>query len=256
MKALVLLVFALLGGVAVLAFCPSVRARAEEALFTRDEPQQQAPQPAAPAGGSGRLVMADRLRGTVRSAGSAVESAQSGIGRLLPGASTATPPPRDDRPAGYLTFTGKEPTAGAPAVPPLAPSAPARAAQRIALPPGLARVRFGMTRAQIEEMYATSWTKEFAGELTLVHYPEPDKMQMVRFVFADDSLRRIEVRFKPGPDQTVRDACRQLEERYAAMYPNVAEKSTNRWSDGSLKLEVRSATTAAEVRYTPVAAAG
>jgi hypothetical protein len=262
MKAMVLLVLALLGGVAVLALSPSVRARAEAALFARDEPRQQAGQPDPPSAGSGRLVMADRLRGSAQSAESAVESATSGIARLLPGAAPAATAPaagpvsRPVSPAGSTTFTPKQQAVGTPAEPQAPSPAPVQANQRIALPPGLARVWFGMTREQIEDMYATAWTKQQGGELTLVHYPSPDKTQMVRFVFAQDSLCRIEVRFMAGPGETIGDVCDELRERYAAMYPNVAERSSARWSDGVLKLEVRNATTAAEVRYTPAAAAG
>jgi len=101
----------------------------------------------------------------------------------------------------------------------------------ILLPPPVARVRFGMTPEQVAARYPVVKRSAESGQVMLVHYLRPDRMQEARFLFEGGRLTRVEVVTRPRPGERLEYLRRNIESDYYKRYGRLPDSRRNRWSD-------------------------
>ncbi len=207
----------------VFGLFPSVRSKAEDVLFgpetakkaaaEESEDEESVVAAAAVKAGNG-------LKKVLVAAKEAVTDA--GPTRAAPPGQNATAAPAPS-----------PPQAGQQPAPSAAPATP------IALPPALSGARFGMTSSQVQAAHSAGWHRQQGGEEMFAHYPVPDKSQVFRFHFANDSLYLIEVQFKQIEGQTLKELYDYYRESLAQTYRNAPEAGATGWSDGTIDVHIR-----------------
>jgi len=230
MRMLIVLMLSIAALAGTLALSPKLREQAADVLFHRKDtsPADSASTP-DPDGAPASQNPLDTI-------GRAGDKAMGAIAELAAEAPQAVSvpgtaePERTPAPVAAPVPEVPNPQAG----PPTAQAA----AQRIVLPRFLSSVRFGMSMAQIRKTYTISWQKQEAGEEVLVHYPVPDKSQMVHFHFRTDKLYQIRIFLKPAQGQTLKQLYDQHQQALLRQYRDVREARRTRWSDGTLQASI------------------
>ncbi len=111
-------------------------------------------------------------------------------------------------------------------------------AQRVKLPQFLSGARFGMSVDEVKAAFQIAWTKQEGGELTLTHYPVPDKSQMVKFGFRDGRLRRVEIALKAAEGQDLKEFYDRYQQTLAEQYRQCQLARRTRWSDGHVRASI------------------
>ncbi len=210
----------------VFGLFPSVRSKAEAALFGPETAKKAAPKESEEEESVVAAAAAKAGEGLVKVLAAAKEAvtdvSPSEAAPRRPNA-TAAPAPSPPQPA------QQTPQPGLSAAP----------AAQIELPPALSGARFGMTSSQVQAAYSPAWHRQQGGEAMFAHYPVPDKSQVFRFHFANESLYLIEVQFKQSEGRTLKELYDYYREGLVRTYRNAPEAGGTSWSDGTLDVHIR-----------------
>jgi len=103
---------------------------------------------------------------------------------------------------------------------------------RIAMPDCVGKVKWGMSPTKVKSICSEDWLHIEGGNYHFVHYPfGDDRRQIVKFKFANNTLRSFSVSDKLASREALIEAFKAAQDRFIKAYsPHPGIRSTT-WSD-------------------------
>ena len=119
------------------------------------------------------------------------------------------------------------------------PSGQTGAATRINLPKPLQPVAFGISSSKVAAAFPVAWRRETRDALTLVHYLDKPRTTEARFIFREDRLQTIELRYKASGKTELAALYDRLQKEGYERYGSLPGSSRTRWTDGRMVARIQ-----------------